>query len=338
MALLLFFAVVPSSLQGLYTTAPTSGQLYVTANISAPSRVAVGAALTAQGFLVPDDSTCAAAAIDQTRKLHYTLARNASVADNATGWTLVGVYLASGVVRTANMLPAGFSLPSRCMHTLDVDDADRLLVSALNDAGSLDLVRIFPDTGATEVLASGARAPGISQPAASTVKLSTSSVFHDLSNTLWLLRGAQITGFNVTSRAFDRSAALPPSGGAAFASGLSFDPYDGRLYTVLTAAAGGVALASFNPAATAPVLSRVEVQRNLLSRVIGDSRSVTVLQEDGGSIAVLGAGAGAAAGTWELIVLRTDGRAATSTPRKSAVLCGGISECPSSLLFEPFVF
>ena len=98
-----------------------------------------------------------------------------------------------------------------------------------------------------------------------------------------------------------------------------------------------LAHALYEPAAL-PTPPRVEVEQSLLARVIGDSRSVTVLQEGGGSIAVLGAGEEAAAGTWELILLQTDGRAATGTSSRSAVSCGGLSECPSSVLFEPFVF
>ena len=96
-------ATALGSLQGLYTTSQKSGQLYVKANVSAPAPpVAVGLALTAQGFAVPDDGSCVCAAIDQTRKLHYTLARNASASSGQTAnlqWSLVGVELASGAVR-----------------------------------------------------------------------------------------------------------------------------------------------------------------------------------------------------------------------------------------------
>jgi hypothetical protein len=343
------------SLQGIYTTAPGTGQLAHISNISAPQLAPVGPALAAQGFSVPPAGCGVAVAIDQTRKLHYTLARNASAPGGE--WSLVGVQLETGLVRTAQLLPKGFSLPSRCSHTLDVDDADRVLVAApqllapepaarergSSGAGprlSLKVVRISPDTGKTEILSAGAPPPprdGAPRRAVSAAagqqQPPPSSAFHDLSNTLWLQLGASIVGFNVTSRAVDRSVRLP-AGTAGGLAGLSFDVYTASLLTTVQEAGAGMSIGSFDPGALAPALALTSVAPRALSSVINDSRSLTVVQDKGVStFVVVGASPSTPPGSWAYVHLDH-----TGTAIGAAEACAKEAECPSSVLFEPFVF
>jgi len=352
------------SLQGIYTTAPGTGQLAHISNISAPQLVPVGPALTTQGFSVPPADCGVAVTVDQTRKLHYTLARNASAPGGE--WSLVGVQLETGLVRTAQLLPEGFSLPSRCSHTLDVDDADRVLVTApqllapepaargggSSGAGpllSLKVVRISPDSGKTEILSAGAPPPPVFpregaprravSAAAGQQQPPPSSAFHDLSNTLWLQLGASIVGFNVTSRAVDRSVRLPAglAGGGGTAgglAGLSFDVYTASLLTTVQEAGSGMSIGSFDPGALAPALALTSVAPRALSIAINDSRSLTVVQDKGVStFVVVGASPSTPAGSWEYVHLHHNG-----TAIGAAEACTKEAECPSSVLFEPFVF
>ena len=202
MALLIQALSAAASLQGLYTTA--SGQLSILDNVTAAS-VPVGPPLSEQGFDAPGN--CTAVAIDQTRKLHYTLARNSSIA--AAGWSLVGVFLESGLVRSVQPLPEGFSLADRCDHTLNVDEEDRVLVSALTLRGatgaSLTLIRISPDHGQLEVLADGM--PTSLLPAEGA---KPSSAFHDLTDTLWLALGTRAVGFSVLNASLSAALSAVP--------------------------------------------------------------------------------------------------------------------------------
>lgn len=252
-----------ASLQGLYTT--NAGQLAVIENITAGTSRLVGPPLSRQGFSSPGG--CSAGAIDQTRKIHYTLARNASA---ARGWALVGVFLENGLVRSVQALPAGFSLADRCDHTLNVDEEDRVLVSALRSSG-LTLLRISPDHGHVEVLADGV--PTALQPAGGA---QPSSAFHDLTDSLWLQLGARAVGFRVLNRTLTAAVSVAAPHDTMY--GLGLDVRNQRIVTLL---GGGDALAigAFDPAAPAPAVEQLApVAPAAIATAMSDCRALAVVQ------------------------------------------------------------
>lgn len=351
---LCFAVTVLGSLEGLYTTTRDTGQLAVISNLTRGYADPIGPALASLGWDVPGECTCAA--IDQTRKLHYTLASNASSVVNDTQWYLVGVFLEDGTVRSVQQLPSHFSLQNRCEHTLDVDESDRVLVSALSLQHSaiglkspqlhLTLIRIFPDTGELTVLANETITGSCRWKACELhASFSTpSSVFHDVTDTLWLQLGTQILGFNSITRTVDRTVTWPTANTLS-SSGLILDVRSQTVCTLVRNASSSVpafSLGCFEAGAAMPTLElRDPVMPAELASVAADSRSLSIALSRGPSIVVvLGSAMPKAnetdhertkASELRFISLDMNGKYLYSNPACTPA-------CPSSLVYEPFVF
>ena len=135
--------VAEASLQGLYAVQPSSGQLqridWMTGNTTN-----IGTSLQRKGWHVAD---CTPADIDRTGKWIFVLAKPISQGSSSRGlhdlertpWSLLGILLADGTVRTTQQLPSIFPASmDACEHVVSVNSGWDAIVTAVAGQGTPD--------------------------------------------------------------------------------------------------------------------------------------------------------------------------------------------------------
>ena len=324
--LLCALASVAASLQGLYTTLPTSGQMLLV-DWAMGNASSVGASLEAQGWRVP---TCTPSSIDPTNKWYFTLARNSSLAVNSP-WNVVTASLADGGVVASAPLPPSFpSVQNACDYALCAGGALEVFVSVETPdlrvlAGGLSPE--FPHTFALLVNATIDQL-GVGRLVSPPSMAVTSSA-------LWLAGQQGVAGAPLVGAAAPPRR-LPLSAGSTF-RGLHAAPGD-VVYSLLQGQ-GAAYIASFvDTGAGTPSLVRAATS---LPPLFSSAETVlTALLSDKNSFALLADGsrlvtANATSGALVSSVLLSCSNA--TLPLRVGTGSGAVP-CPCSIAYEPFVF
>lgn len=298
------------SLEGLYVLEGTTGQLQQV-NRTDGSRTAVGTPLAGSGWAIED--ACAPVTVDQTIKIHYTLARPSASPESV--WTLVGASLQDGSILSHVPLPTYFRNEAKaCEYTLDIDDNDRVLVSGVA-GGQLLTVQINPRVteGRVVLIANITLAD---QPAGAQAE-HPSSTFDIVRKLLWYQLEHGLAVVNVTAKTLQGSVPFPS--GRNF-TGLSFDTGTEKVFALVV---GGdkVAVAGIDAAAWPPAVAMVGgfAPGETLAR---SGASTTVIVRDQQLVTL---------GTASMLTVAYDGSLVHKVP-----VCD--SACPASVVYEPYVF